>query len=149
MTFTSIEPSVRRIDKVRHSHCCHLLAFFVWRVRAELDLFGDLLEVTFFGSPLESVLVKSPEDSSSAGAVCFVSWATLRFTALRFLMTSAFESFDFPFALAPFRTRLSLAPGLWPRLRRFVASSLLASAERASYSQICPRSESSLTLMSV
>lgn len=82
-----------RMDKVRHLHCCHLHAFFVWRVRAKWDRFIGLLEMTFLGDASELVLVNTrPDDSSSSMGFRFVCWVTLLFTAFRFLITSSLDS---------------------------------------------------------
>ena len=124
--------SVRRACRECHLHCRHVLAFFAggWRVRAELDRFGvGTFVLAFLGVASEQVLLKRPDDSSSAATCFVVSWTTLRFTAFRFIITSSLE-----FVFGPSTVQVSLASGLCPRLRRFVANCLLASADRASYS---------------
>ena len=94
--------------------CRDLLAFFAddWRVRAELDRFGvGTFLLAFLGVASEKVLLNMSDDLSSAATCFFISWATLRFTAFRFLITSALE-----FVFGPFTVWLSLAPGVCPRL---------------------------------
>ncbi len=93
--------------------------------------------VMFLAVALEDVLLNRPDGLLSA-ALYFVCWATLRLTAFRFLVTLVLESFVLvSLVFGSFIARLSVAPGLlWPRLRRFAASSRFASADKASSSNL-------------
>jgi hypothetical protein len=114
--------SLRRACSEWHLHCRHLLAFFAggWRVRAELDQFGI---GTFLGG-----LLNRPDDLSSASSYLLLR----KLPPLQVLN----QHLCIGVRLWAFYSLTVFGTGLLPTFEAFFANSLLASADRASYSNL-------------